>query len=374
MPKVTHAAAPSTTGSPSSAPTLDDVAAGRAALRRGASGESVKALQRLLVEKGYALDVDGKFGPQTEAAARAFQQKSGLAVDGVVGRQTLAKLRGEGPSQPQNRFPDGMDTPPATTTTPATTPATGLPARAADALTGSQFLEKTKGMNRTQREAAILAELQKGNVPDFLRQWKEVQVSTVGPDGRTHTGTVRVMPDYLAIGSNEDFLRIPMNPLTAQRVADQYGAMLPTTKIVDEIWKQAEVKLSPRPMKPGPQMMSDDYYRRHQQTVEGQRAGEPLGALIAGHKKDVVISNRLAAHPDRVAIYGWHQPNGKAIQPLSTVHENTYADYSHGIRLVAPTMIVDGVERPVAEILADPVLCKLVSGEGPIRNARVPGC
>jgi len=40
--------------------------------------------------------------------------------------------------------------------------------------------------------------------------------------------------------------------------------------------------------------------------------------------------------------------------------------------MVAATMVVDGVERPIEEILRDPVLCKLVSNEGPIREARVP--
>jgi hypothetical protein len=95
------------------------------------------------------------------------------------------------------------------------------------------------------------------------------------------------MPDYLAIGSDDDFVRIPVNPLTAQRIADQYGCSLPTTRIVDEVWKQAEVKLTPSPMKPGAQMMSNDYFLRHQQTVERQRAaaGGELGALTAGTRR-----------------------------------------------------------------------------------------
>ena len=58
------------------------------------------------------------------------------------------------------------------------------------------------------------------------------------------------------------------------------------------------------------------------------------------------------------------------IQPLSTVHENTYADYSHGVRLVSGTMVVDGVERPIAEVLQDPKLAGLVSDEGAIRRPR----
>ncbi|MFN7135102.1 MAG: hypothetical protein ACK4N5_23705, partial [Myxococcales bacterium] len=199
-----------------------------------------------------------------------------------------------------------------------------------------------------------------------------VTVSATLSDGRVHTATFQVMPDYLAIGSDDDQVRIPMNPLTAQRIADAFGMSLPTRLVVDAVYANAEVKLPPRPMTPGAQMMSNAYFAQHDATIDGQLAGRTPGALVAGHKKDVVLTNLLAQRPDRVAIYGWHQPNGKAIQPLSTIHENTYADYSHGVRLVGGTVRVDGVERPIAEVLRDPVLSKLLSDEGPLRLTRQP--
>jgi hypothetical protein len=121
-------------------------------------------------------------------------------------------------------------------------------------------------------------------------------------------------------------------------------------------------------MTPGPQMMSNDYYRRHQETIEGARDGRV--GLIAGHKKDVVVTNRLVARPGRVAIYGWHQRDGRPIQPLSLVHEASYADYSHGIRFVQPTMVVDGQERLLDDVARDPESCALVSNEGPLRSLR----
>jgi peptidoglycan hydrolase-like protein with peptidoglycan-binding domain len=65
-------------------------------LRKGQySGEPpVARLQYMLnfVKGAAALDVDGIFGPKTEAAVRDFQQNENLAVDGIVGRQTWTAL------------------------------------------------------------------------------------------------------------------------------------------------------------------------------------------------------------------------------------------------------------------------------------------
>ncbi len=61
-------------------------------LRRGDWGPEVEALQRRLVELGYHVEVDGIFGPQTEAAVRQLQQQAGIEVDGIVGAETQRHL------------------------------------------------------------------------------------------------------------------------------------------------------------------------------------------------------------------------------------------------------------------------------------------
>ena len=65
-------------------------------LRKGQhSGEPpVERLQFMLnfVKGTDDLDVDGIFGPKTEAAVRDFQQGENLSVDGIVGRQTWTTL------------------------------------------------------------------------------------------------------------------------------------------------------------------------------------------------------------------------------------------------------------------------------------------
>ena len=61
----------------------------------GEGGQRVHDLQERLNALGIkpALKVDGKFGPKTLAAVRAFQRSHGLKVDGLVGPLTTAALR-----------------------------------------------------------------------------------------------------------------------------------------------------------------------------------------------------------------------------------------------------------------------------------------
>ena len=72
-------------------PTIIPVAdaEGRPTLRRGEQGDLVKQIQKKL-----GIDVDGIFGPATEAELRQFQRDHGLVPDGIVGPRTWATLEG----------------------------------------------------------------------------------------------------------------------------------------------------------------------------------------------------------------------------------------------------------------------------------------
>ncbi|GEM_PF-469038 len=328
-----------------------DGARNGAYLRYGMQGLEVLALQHALIAASVPCPETSTFDTTTLSAVRAFQQRSGVTVDGVVGPQTVSALdRALGVQPPR-----------------------GIPQRPSGAMSGSAFMTATWTMDRTRRESSMLTELSRGNLPPFERRFMGVTVTDAGPDGVPHTVTYQVMPDYLAIGSDTDFVRIPANPLTAQRVADQFGCSLPTRKMVNQIWRAAAARFAPIPMTPGPQMMSNAYFQEHNRRIELQRAGRPLGLLLGGTKKDVVISNRLLSYPTRVAIYGWHQLNGSPIQPLSTVHENTYADYSHGIRLVKKAVVVDGRTMDIVDVLRSVSLSYLLSDEGRMPTPRIPG-
>jgi hypothetical protein len=179
-----------------------------------------------------------------------------------------------------------------------------------------------------------------------------------------------VSPDYLAVGSDQNFFLVPMRLSTALTVANRFRFALPTPRIVDAIYAQAAMRLQPQPLPAGVTMRTTAYYWKHNELVQQQRTnltGE-LGSLTAGDKKDLVLTNRLWTHPARVAIYGWHRQDGRPIQPLSTVHGARYADYSHGVRLVSDTVYVDGESKSLLALLQDPQLADVVSSEGQIRK------
>ena len=239
------------------------------------------------------------------------------------------------------------------------------PAATASAPKGTAFARSIAALPLEQREQKILAEVKAGNVPPFLRKLVPVSVSA---------GTVKasyfVAPDYLAIGSDDDFFLTPLSPITAQAIADQLDCVLPTPKMVDDIYAAATVKLRPAPIPPSPAMTSVAVFLRHNEIVRAARAENPLGKLVAGHKKDVVIANRLFKTRGKVAIYGWHKPDGKPIQPLYMGHSASHVDYSHGIRLVSRRMMVNGVATTIEDLLADPERAPLLSNEGPMSQTR----
>jgi peptidoglycan hydrolase-like protein with peptidoglycan-binding domain len=57
------------------------------AIKKGLKGKDVERIQRAVGAKP-----DGVYGPQTEAAVKAYQKRHGLAVDGIVGPKTWSVM------------------------------------------------------------------------------------------------------------------------------------------------------------------------------------------------------------------------------------------------------------------------------------------
>ena len=243
-----------------------------------------------------------------------------------------------------------------------------LPPRPVNAPNGTQFTNIITSLSRDEREQWIYAQVITGNVPNWLRTLKPISVTAPG-----HTATYYATPDYFAIGSDTDYFLMPMTPLLAQRLGDRLGYSLPTRKMVNQIWTNAAVKLSPSTIPADPDMITVPYFAQHNAAVRTQRNAttntQPLGALVGGDKKDVIISARIYtnfASPSitkTVVIYGWHYTSGSPIQNIYNGHEETYADYSHGIRFVQMNLTVDGSANTITNVLTSAALCSLLSDD-----------
>ena len=216
-------------------------------------------------------------------------------------------------------------------------------------------------MKWNEREPIAEKEILSGNMPSFIKQFVPINVFIKDSSGKTINATYFVSPDYLSIGNGNDWARFPLTPMTAQRIADSLHCFLPTRKMVDDIYQQAAVKLEPVPL----YAFRDSalIFWHHHLIIEGQRKNRK--GLIAGIKKDVVLSGKVTrdTKSNRVAIYGWHKLDGKAIQPLYTGHVDWYVDYSHGIRLVSRGIKVNGKWMDYIDVLKDPVLKGLLCDE-----------
>lgn len=252
-----------------------------------------------------------------------------------------------------------------------------LPQRSSYALSGTDFIASIldSAMTPVQREARILNEIEQGNVPTFYRTFKSIK-DTILIEGKKSCITYFVAPDYVMVGSDTDYFYCPLTARSAQLIAKKLKCILPTRKMVDRIYQFATIKLQPEPIPPSMRMMTVPVFVDHNKLVQMQlkRNGVSSGSLIAGHKKDVILSNKIKANDGttRVVIYGWHKLDGKAIQPLYNGHKYDWVDYSHGIRLVQNQVFVNGRKRKAKWILRSKKYHKFLSDEGQLNTPRYP--
>ena len=251
-----------------------------------------------------------------------------------------------------------------------------LPLPDKNAISGRDFMNRIENLSLEEREEQIFQQIMNGNIPSFLRPLIPITFSS-SINNVNYTVTYYVIPDYLAVGSDSDYFIIPMTPILAQKIANAIHFTLPTKKMADQIWSTASVKLAPTPIPPSPKMTTIPVMWEHNTQLKVQRQETlqiaPLGVLVAGHKKDVIISNKIHKNSSKpVVIYGWHYQNGTPIQPVYAGHSQTYADYSHGIRLVQDSVLINNQVDLISKVLQDAKKSSLFSDEGVIEKPFYP--
>jgi hypothetical protein len=214
-----------------------------------------------------------------------------------------------------------------------------------------------------EREKVIAGYLDSNDVPEFLFNFKPITIIL-----NNNVLTYYVSPDYLALGEDSDYLLIPANPKTVEdHFLSKHDLLLPTTKMSRQIFEAATHKIIPMPIQPNSQKTK--LFVEIDNKIKSKRFEHKiyLTDFVAGHKKDVVLSNLLLRKENRgnVGLYGWFTPkDGKPIQPLYCGHWISYVDYSHGFRLVKDECLLNGQTVSLKkDIMRNPNLCLLVHDE-----------
>lgn len=233
---------------------------------------------------------------------------------------------------------------------------------------GSLFYEKFRQNPFSLRDAMVVDAFKDGMYPAYLTNYVPVSFCSADASGMLRDVTIFVSPDYVTVGDSSDLFIVPVGPITAQKIADMLECTLPTPKLVDTIYSRSKLKLEPFNYIPrGDRNETPDLLYDHSQVIFAliKASGFAPGVFVAGTKKDIVVTSKLedSKRSHHVTIYGWHRLNGRAIQPVTNIHIDTYVDYSHGARLVSNRIIIDSKEYNIRDVMRDSVLFKVISYE-----------
>ncbi len=160
----------------------------------GSTGSAVSKLQTVLNEHGYDLAVDGIFGEKTRAAVRDYQQKNGLKLDGIAGKETWGSLLAK----------------------PSYSSSTGSGSGSSGTVMGSV----------SAGTAAALKELEKGYTPssdvEAARSLLD-SVSALRPDDYRSSFSAQLEALYQEISSRPGFSYDPASDAAFQSYAAQYA-------------------------------------------------------------------------------------------------------------------------------------------------------
>jgi hypothetical protein len=215
------------------------------------------------------------------------------------------------------------------------------------------------------REQLLMELLEGGNIPEYNISMTEVTVEEKGNKLR-----YQVSNDYLSFGTRGDAVRMPMLRKNVLPWMRKNKYLLPTRKMVNQIWDQAGAKVLfegwGAPYDTQHMTMLERYWG-HNKAINDRLGDEQLAALrngdvlFAGGKKDIISS--WVQKPDKIVIYGGPLEGGGVVQPLMGDHGWYWIDYSQCFRLVADRAFLNENEVSVEELLRDPAYSYLVNDE-----------
>lgn len=317
----------------------------------------------------------GVFDAATKAATVAWQTLRKLTPDGIVGKAswTAAGWFVGGGVAPGPSGPDFLG-------------ATPLPN------SGGFQLSNNIAEREKQIEAAILD----GN---YEHEWAPITVSCNG-----HSGTFQVSRKPLALAFHDARLIVNTSFDTGHNIAEMLDAYLLTSKLADEIQRQADVIVNGQSRNwqgTGTDNSGSTTKRMVDFSDQLYDLMQGDAGLVSLLSKIWAITKKNWTNPDTAegtsssrhngANHGLYSFNADGspkekpasepgstlgglavIQDLGLAHNRKHADYSQLNYFVRRACVVDGQTMDVADVARDPALSCLVSDEGTLPDMRHP--
>lgn len=219
----------------------------------------------------------------------------------------------------------------------------------------------------------------------------ELNPITVKANG--HTGVFMVSADAVRI----DRVRHTCSAYAAQQAADALGCLLLTSKLYEERWKQATVKIKPA-LCDVRRATAHDHSEKVWKEIMLTSRVSPGPWIVADVGKAWIIDAKCSV--EHAVNHGWivnraevnWDSSGRAfwmgvpvtpttgiedefmIQNRGAAHTIHHEDYSQVLLLVDDECVVDGVKMCTTDVYQDPELCCLVThNQLPLSFSRQPG-
>ena len=149
----------------------------------------------------------------------------------------------------------------------------------------------------------------------------------------------------------------------AMRLAREFGCVLPTQKITDAICTQAGAKALPVSLPNMELRKAGNYYLALQNEEKALFEQFPDGTLFAGHRKDLVLTEKSRNPLRNGTLYQSCVQKNKPVN-LNYLMEGNYPEHTAGVRLMSRKVLINGQEKDIGEVLNDPVYAQLLAYEG----------
>lgn len=243
-----------------------------------------------------------------------------------------------------------------------------IPRLSERALSGREFMEEYKKLEPAQRHMLVLQQLAIGNVPDHFKQFETIRVES----GKGNVLEMQVARHGLRIGTDADYVEVPLDGPTAMAAAEIYGCTLPTPWISDQIHTAAEanggivpfisapeiakrLSIEWNPNKPdGNWMRSAEFVAERNRMLREycQKHGITDEQLTYGYHKDITHPLPGTTKPGMLEIYGGCYASGDRVQPISGgFHGAKYFDYSHQARFIRATIKINGKVMNISDFM-----------------------